>query len=364
MHLPFHQHDKHQILRLKRHLLSSVAIALFTLINIYFYVNNYFVIDNSSVIAALLILWTGQMTIFLLIYSNRNLSFSDPSLTLLQMTWATIFALYFSYALKDMRDIMLVSYLGILSFGFFKLSPKQFIIHATTTLTAYFFIVIYIYINEPLRIHVAKEVIQLVVFSVTCFVLVYTGSAVSRLRALNNRHTEELENALELNMLLAVTDDLTGLYTRSYLMDVIDQQKARADRENNDFFLLFADLDHFKAINDTYGHHTGDAVLEDFSEILKKSIREVDYASRFGGEEFVLVLVNTDMEQAKMIAERIRETLEKHNFSDVAPNLRVTVSIGAASYQEFSSIQETLQYADKRMYKAKEEGRNRCVFSE
>lgn len=258
---------------------------------------------------------------------------------------------------------MLVAYLGILSFGFFKLKPLQFVFNTALTLSAYLFIIIYIYINQPLRIRIEEEMIQLVVYAATCVVLVYTGSAVSRLRDLNRMRTEELRDSVRLNKLLAITDDLTGLKTRSYLMDILDQQKALADRGNNDFIVLFADLDKFKSINDTYGHSAGDIVLEDFAQILMSSVREVDYVARFGGEEFVMVLVNADMEEAKSVAERIRETTEKFNFNDVAPGLSVTVSIGAACYQEFKSIQETLQVADKRMYKAKKLGRNRCVFS-
>ena len=359
----FFPDDKKQALRLQRHMMSNVAVLLFTLVFLYFYRTNYFIVDDAIILTAMAVLWLGQLTFGHVIRSNRNLYFKDPSLTLIQMTWATVFLLFFSYALKDMRDVMLVAYLGILSFGFFKLSPKQFISHVAITLSFYLSIIIYIYVSDPLRIHIEEEMLQLVVFSATCIVMVYTGSAVSRLRNLNHIHTEELKDAVHLSQLLAITDDLTGLHTRSYVMDILDQQKALADRSDNDFIVLFADLDHFKSINDTYGHSAGDIVLEDFAQILTSSIREVDYASRFGGEEFVIVLINTDMEKAKSVAERIRESTEKHNFNDVAPGLSVTVSIGAACYHEFNSIQETLQNADKRMYAAKDGGRNRCVFT-
>lgn len=355
--------DNKNALRLKRHFISSACIFLFSLVCLYFYDRDYFILADTSILFALAVLWTGQLIFTITIRSRRNMYFSDPSMTHGQMIWATVFLLFFSYALKDMRSVMMMGYLGILSFGFFRLTAKQFIINVALTLSAYLSIIIYIYINEPLRIRINKEMVQLTIFAVTCVVLVYTGSAVSRLRKLHNKRARELKDALHLNMLLAITDDLTGLYTRSHLMDILDQQKARADREGNDFIILFADLDHFKSVNDTYGHSAGDIALEDFSQIILNSIREVDYASRFGGEEFVIVLVNTDMDNAKNVAERIRKTIGNNNFSDVAPGLRVTVSIGAACYQEFKSIQETLQHADDRMYKAKASGRNTCVFS-
>jgi len=103
-------------------------------------------------------------------------------------------------------------------------------------------------------------------------------------------------------------------------------------------------------------------VLQTFAEIMRKSIREIDYAARFGGEEFVILLNSTDIEQAKTIAERVRVVLEEYNFSDLAPALNVTVSMGMANFRQFNSIQETLMCADNRMYQAKERGRNMVVF--
>ena len=190
----------------------------------------------------------------------------------------------------------------------------------------------------------------------------YTGSAVNKLRIGFRERNEQLAEALRLNTRLATTDDLTGLYTRRYLINMLSNQKALSEREDSDFVILFADLDHFKRINDGYGHYIGDVVLKNFADIIQKSIREVDYGSRFGGEEFVVLLVKTDIEQARKVAERIRYGLEHFNFSDVAPGLHVTVSIGLANYKQFKSIQETLMTADNRMYKAKEQGRNRIVF--
>jgi diguanylate cyclase (GGDEF)-like protein len=209
--------------------------------------------------------------------------------------------------------------------------------------------------------HTDEELIRLLAFTMTTFVMVYTGSAVSRLRVENRKHNIELAEALAMNTRLAVTDDLTGLYTRRFLMDKLSHQKAISERDNSDFVVCFADLDHFKQINDNYGHHTGDIVLKSFAEILRSSIREIDYASRFGGEEFVVLLVNTETGPATNVSERIRLGIENYNFSDVAPGLNVTVSIGLANFKQYNSIQETLMSADDRMYRAKELGRNRTV---
>jgi len=120
----------------------------------------------------------------------------------------------------------------------------------------------------------------------------------------------------------------------------------------------------FKHINDTFGHQCGDVVLQKFSEILSASIREIDYAARFGGEEFVCLLVNTDIENAIKVTERIRDSLEHYNFNDIAPSLHATVSIGMSNFKQFNTLQETLMSADNRMYRAKKMGRNKVVFSD
>jgi len=194
--------------------------------------------------------------------------------------------------------------------------------------------------------------------------MTFTGSSIHRLRERTKIQTIELREALDLNQKLATMYELTGLYNRRHFMEKLSQQKALAERNNSDFVICFCDLDNFKRTNDAFGHHTGDIVLQKFSDILKSSIREVDYAARFGGEEFVCMLVDTDLENAVMVTERIRESLANYNFNDIAPSLRATVSIGVSNFRQFNTLQETLMNADNRMYLAKQYGRNRVVASD
>jgi diguanylate cyclase (GGDEF)-like protein len=349
--------DPKQALRMSRHLSALVAIMLFTLASIYFSHNNMLKSGDIQLLDINLTFWAGLLLITAIIRSGFNQRFSDPSMTMIQMIWCSLYMLAIIYMLNDWRSIALMSYFAILSFGYFKLDFKEFIIVTVFCVIGYFTVIAYIYINEPLRIHLDKELVQLFGFTMTCMVMVYTGSAVNKLRV-----GFQLAEALRLNTRLATTDDLTGLYTRRYLMNMLSNQKALSEREDSDFVILFADLDHFKHINDSFGHYIGDIVLKNFADIIRMSIREIDYGSRFGGEEFVILLVNTDIEQAKKVAQRIRRGIEHFNFNDVAPGLHVTVSIGIANYKQYKSIQETLMSADNRMYKAKEQGRNRIVF--
>jgi len=163
---------------------------------------------------------------------------------------------------------------------------------------------------------------------------------------------------------LAVTDSLTGLYNRKKLDDILAEQFARFQRNHRPFAVLMLDLDYFKLINDNYGHVAGDQVLADIAAILKQSIRSIDYAARYGGEEFVLVLVETGLDAALDIAERIRSVVEGAQLGASDKRISVTVSLGVAhSRDEDAGPEEALGRADHALYQAKRSGRNRVQYA-
>jgi len=347
-----------------RHLAAVMSMLAFTLLSIFFFYNGLFSINEKTFISILVFFWTGVFTYTIIIRSGLNKRYSDPSLTIPQMVWGTFFLLTITYLLNEWRGLILMAYFGMLSFGFFKLKFREFLSVSLLAILGYALIILYIFIYEPERIHVKLELAQLLAFTCTIAVMLYTGSAIHRLRERTKKQYVALQEALEINKKLATTDDLTGLYNRRYFMEKLAQQKALSERDDSDFVLCFCDLDHFKHINDTFGHQCGDVVLQKFSNILTSSIREIDYAARFGGEEFVCLLVNTDIENAKKVMERVRDSFENYNFNDVAPQLFATVSIGIANFKEFNTLQETMVSADHRMYRAKHLGRNKVVFSD
>jgi diguanylate cyclase (GGDEF)-like protein len=347
-----------------RHLAAVLSLFVFSLCSIFFYYNGLYSIDLSTLYSVLVFFWSGVLVFTFLIRSGLNQRFADPSLTIPQMLWGTTFLLVIAYLLNDWRVLILMSYFAMLSFGFFKLRFREFLSVGLYAILGYILIILFVFIYEPERIQIKLELIQLIVFTGTVSVMLYTGSAIHRLRERSKKQYVDLQAALEVNQRLATTDELTGLYNRRYFMEKLAQQKALTERNDSDFVICYCDLDHFKNINDTFGHHTGDIVLQQFSEILKSSIREIDYAARFGGEEFVCLLVDTDIENAKKVTERIRTSLANYNFNDIAPSLHATVSIGIANFKQYKTIQETLMSADNRMYLAKNLGRNRVVFSD
>lgn len=178
------------------------------------------------------------------------------------------------------------------------------------------------------------------------------------------RYTERLRDSVQTSMEMAVTDALTGLYNRRYMESHVGTLVDRSAARGKSLSVLLLDIDYFKAINDTYGHDAGDDVLRDFSDRLRACIRGIDLACRYGGEEFVVVMPDTDIGVATMVAERIRRRVAGDLFpiQGGQKSIEVTISIGIAAR---STPEDTaamiLKRSDEALYRAKRDGRNRVV---
>ena len=158
---------------------------------------------------------------------------------------------------------------------------------------------------------------------------------------------------------LAITDGLTGLYTRRYFFERFEEELERSKRHGFKFSFLMIDIDDFKRCNDTYGHLVGDAVLKETAHIAKASTREIDLIARHGGEEFSLVLPETDKAGAMLVAQRIRKKIEENIFKAYDEKLKMTVSIGLAVYPDDSrEASDLIERADKALYSATSSGKN------
>ncbi|MBW2713695.1 MAG: diguanylate cyclase, partial [Deltaproteobacteria bacterium] len=175
---------------------------------------------------------------------------------------------------------------------------------------------------------------------------------------------DELREKNEVLKGMSTTDHLTKLRTRRYLAEVLAVECLRSKRYKSPLSVVMADLDYFKRINDTYGHASGDEVLKGTADVLRESLRATDVAARWGGEEFLVVLPETDIQGAALWAERWREDIERHEFEDPdGKKIKITISVGVASYNDDMDNQDVLiDTADKALYRAKETGRNRVVM--
>jgi diguanylate cyclase (GGDEF)-like protein len=166
---------------------------------------------------------------------------------------------------------------------------------------------------------------------------------------------------------LTIIDELTELFNYRYFRNKLSDELRRADRYRQRFSVLMMDLDHFKKVNDEHGHQTGNIVLREISGIIKQCVRDVDIVARYGGEEFVVILPQTGDDDALVIAERIRSTVQKAFFSNSQGqrDIQITISIGIASYPNgVKTMDQLIEKVDKIMYQAKALGRNRVQTSE
>lgn len=162
---------------------------------------------------------------------------------------------------------------------------------------------------------------------------------------------------------LATTDPLTGMNNRKRVMSILRDHYAYYRRYKTAFSVLMLDVDHFKAVNDTYGHQAGDTVLKQVAELLKENLRNVDSAGRYGGEEFLVILAESGVDETIQAAERIRKAVESHTFIHEEKKIRVNISVGIGRIQEQDGDeQKVVGRADTALYLAKNEGRNRVVY--
>ena len=177
--------------------------------------------------------------------------------------------------------------------------------------------------------------------------------------------TKELEKKNKTLDNLANIDGLTGAFNHRYFQIVLDQEINRAERHNTTISILLIDIDHFKKVNDTYGHQVGDFVLAEFSKTIQQNIRQYDILARYGGEEFIVILPETNGEDAEAVGEKLRAVIEQTPFQDSRETYHITASFGQASStpatEDGFKKSTLIQQADQALYEAKEKGRNRVV---
>lgn len=206
------------------------------------------------------------------------------------------------------------------------------------------------------HLHLFDLIVPAVFFAGACFV--WLTATLSLQTTLDIMRISTLEHE-------TVTDALTGIFNRRYLDRRLSEEVARAGRHHLPLSILLVDIDHFKHVNDGFGHQAGDQVLVALAEIFAQDLREADVVARYGGEEFLVIAPHTPLAAAILVAERLRTRIEAHQFCSHTEmgevgKIDVTASIGVASLSEDANTKEKLiQIADASLYRAKQEGRNR-----
>lgn len=355
------QEDHHQSLRMKRFLIAWASYLMWMSLIWYCYIQGIFRMNLQDTLLIFSLVMLMNLGLYVVFRTGLNKLRPDPSLTLLQMSLATVWIMIVAYHLNEARGIMLLLYLVVFIFGAFRLNLRQFIILSLFATLSYGLVILLLIDNHPEVINLRVELLYLVILSAVLFWFSFVGSYINTLRKKLSKANSELHNAMETIRQKAIHDDLTGVYNRGYLFQILGREKSLADRGGPVFSLCIFDLDDFKKVNDTFGHHAGDAVLKTLSRIIKENMRQQDYIARYGGEEFVLILAYPDMRDAQKCVERIRILLSQAMFPDLPGDYSVTASMGLTRYRVGETIDSLLVRADNALYRAKRSGKNNLV---
>jgi diguanylate cyclase (GGDEF)-like protein len=304
----------------------------------------------------------GAFLFYLVIRSGLSLRMSsDPALTLPQCTFAMV-AITWSYAITGpARGAVMMIMLLVIFFGMFALSPRQARGLGVFSLGLLAAVMAWRVRTEPQLHDVRVEVVHFVYATIVIIAVSILSIRLGKLRNRLSRQKKELQEAVERIQMLATRDALTGLLNRRAMLESLAHEAQRAQRSGEPMCLALIDLDHFKRINDTHGHSAGDRVLCRFAEIAREELRATDVLSRWGGEEFMLLLPATGAPAALVCVERVRTRLAATPFDDIAPGMTATFSAGFAQCLGDADLEQAIERADQAMYKAKAEGRNRTL---
>ncbi len=350
----FFPEDPAQTVRIKRFLMALGSYAMWVVLCTVCILQGFtrFTLKDLYALSAVVMLFNAG--IYLLLRTGWNKRFKDPSLTMFQMILATMWIMVCLYGAGEIRSSMLMLYFVVFVFGVFRLRFLQFLVVSVFAIANYAVVVYLVYRFHPGEVNLKVELINIMLLATVLPWFSLLGSYITNLRTTIAKALETIEK-------LAVTDELTGVYNRRRLLEILKEQKAFCDRGNKVFSLCIIDLDHFKSVNDNFGHETGDIVLRGVAQTLKQNIRDFDIIARYGGEEFMLVLCSTNGAEALTFAERVREIAENMRFEN-HDHVRITLSVGVAEYRPTESFQATINRADKALYRVKENGRNRVEF--
>jgi len=276
--------------------------------------------------------------------SGMNRRFRDPSLTVPMMLAAICVVTYALYHLGAVRTAFLLIYPMIMFFGVFRLGTRAQLLVAAFIVCAYAFVV-GLLAKQPAGLD--PTAIELLRGLVLAAVLVWFSLVGGYVHDLRRRLRE------------SGYDRLTGVLNRGRVLDALAHEKTRSDRGAGPMCVCLVDLDQFKVINDTGGHQSGDLALQWIATIVRDELRVIDSIGRYGGDEFLLVLIQTRLDGARECAERIRQRISQSGSIGNAAHRQVTVCIGVTQYRQSESLQDTLQRADAALYRAKTAGRNR-----
>ena len=290
---------------------------------------------------------------------------SDPFLTLPQILFA-ICSITWSYAITGpARGAVIAIMVLTVVFGMFGLQPRVAPRLALVAFAGLASVMVWRALTLPERYSPAVEAMHMLFAAIVMGASAVVVARIGKLRARLAAQKQELAQALALNRELATRDALTGLLNRRAMVELLGREHPRIERGQGPLAVALLDIDLFKRINDNLGHGVGDDVLRRFAAILKAQLRAADALARWGGEEFLLLMPGTHLDDARLVLDRLRRAVHASDeFAAIAADLKVTFSAGLVEVGEGESQDAALERADRALYQAKERGRNRIEVGE
>ncbi len=316
-------------------------------------------VDRDGLWAWTIVSVIGFSIPLVLIQTRVTEHLHDPSLTLPQMLLAsTVAAWAYTLAGTSHAVVTLMQALA-LSFGIFGIDSRPAIYCAAYSISIFAVTMVRQCLVDPVRYHAADDLLLFIFLLLIVLGIVINTMRVNRMRARIRRQKRELQEAVERIEQLATLDELTGLPNRRFLQQALAAEGLRSQRSPVPWCVALIDLDHFKRINDTHGHATGDEVLKWFATQAKTFVRASDVVGRWGGEEFVVLMPATSLDEGVSALQRLRSMLEASPSSPPPEGLGITFSAGVAQHARDDTVAHTLERADQLCYAAKRGGRNR-----
>lgn len=324
------------------------------------------VIDAMAWQAALgwsLLTALGGVGFITAIRSGWSERFADPSLTVAQMVYAiSCCALAYGIA-GSLRGAIFPLLMVVMMFGMFSLKIRHVMMVCAYAVLAMGLSMALLVAWRPDTTTPLVEAGHLLMLALMMPAVALLAQRLHRMRGRLQDQRRELTEALDRIQYLATRDSLTGLMNRRHVTELIEREVQRRRRFGARLSVAMFDLDHFKHINDRYGHGCGDEVLRAFADEAQRTIRGCDALARWGGEEFLLLMPETGLEDARVGAERVRAMLERHVITKHGERVPVTLSSGVAELGKTETIESLVERADQALYLAKSHGRNRVEIA-
>lgn len=351
--------DPKQRLRVRRTLLASCVFTFAALGQ--WWLAHIGLADEALARAFIGCLVPGMFGFFLLLRSGVTCRFADPALTQPQMVFAIV-ALAAAYVINPpLRGMLLMMVALVLMFAAFMLQPRASRRLGLFAVAVFGLVMLAMATHAP---QVFDPTVESIHFAFAAVVLPVVSTIAGELSAMRTRLKQqkaELVDALERIHKLATRDDLTGLVNRRHLKELAALEQRRAMRRGTLPCLCLVDIDHFKRVNDQHGHAAGDEVLRRFARHAAAAMRETDVLARWGGEEFLVLMPDTQPDEARTGIERLRRVLARDDAWGGQVHLRVSFSAGLTAWRPHEPLRDALQRADHALYQAKAAGRDRLV---